>query len=48
MDILNKVKENLDVMRDRKFINDDFMLTNDYARELYHGSAEKMTIIDYH
>ena len=48
MDILNKVKENLDVMRDRKFINDDFMLTNDYARELYHGSAEKMPIIDYH
>ena len=31
-----------------KFINDDFMLTNDYARELYHESAEHMPIIDYH
>ena len=31
-----------------RFINDDFMLTNDYARELYHESAEKMPIIDYH
>ena len=30
------------------FINDDFMLTNDYARELYHQSAAKMPIIDYH
>ena len=48
MDILSKVKENLDVIRDRKFINDDFMLNNDCARELYHESAEKMPIIDYH
>lgn len=31
-----------------RFINDDFMLTNDYARELYHESADKMPIIDYH
>ena len=30
------------------FINDDFMLTNEFARELYHESAEKMPIIDYH
>ena len=30
------------------FINDDFMLTNEFARELYHDSAEKMPIIDYH
>ena len=30
------------------FINDDFMLTNDYARELYHQSAEGLPIIDYH
>lgn len=30
------------------FIHDDFMLSNDYARELYHGSAEAMPIIDYH
>ncbi len=32
----------------KKFIHDDFMLGNDYARELYHESAEKMPIIDYH
>ena len=30
------------------FINEDFMLTNDFARELYHESAEKMPVIDYH
>ena len=48
MDIISKVKENLDSIIDRKFINDEFMLTNDYARELYHESAEKMPIIDYH
>lgn len=30
------------------FINEDFMLTNDTARELYHRSAESMPIIDYH
>ena len=48
MDILSKVRESLDGVVDRKFINDDFMLTNDCARELYHGSAEKMPIIDYH
>ena len=30
------------------FINDDFMLTNDFARELYHKSAENCPIIDYH
>ena len=30
------------------FINDDFMLTNEYARELYHASAENQPIIDYH
>ena len=35
-------------MYDKPFIHDDFMLTNDYARELYHESAEKMPIIDYH
>jgi len=28
------------------FIHDDFMLTNDYARELYHESAENMPVID--
>src|SRR5574344_1729808 len=30
------------------FINKDFMLTCDAARELYHESAESMPIIDYH
>ena len=29
-------------------INDDFLLTTGPARELYHGYAEKMPIIDYH
>ena len=33
---------------EKHFIHDDFMLTNDFARELYHESAEKMPIIDYH
>ena len=35
-------------MDTKHFIHDDFMLTNDYARELYHESAENMPIIDYH
>ena len=30
------------------FINKDFMLQSDTARELYHSHAEKMPIIDYH
>ena len=30
------------------FINDDFLLTTDAAKELYHGHAAKMPIIDYH
>lgn len=30
------------------FINDEFLLENDYARELYHDSVAKMPIIDYH
>ena len=30
------------------FIHEDFMLSNEYARELYHGSAEDLPIIDYH
>ncbi len=30
------------------FINDDFLLTTKEARELFHGYAEKMPIIDYH
>lgn len=32
----------------RKFMNDDFLLGTDIARELYHGHAAKMPIIDYH
>ena len=32
----------------KSFIHEDFLLTNDYARELYHESAEHMPIIDYH
>ena len=30
------------------FINEDFLLSCDSARELYHGHAAKMPIIDYH
>ena len=30
------------------FINDNFMLQTETARELYHAHAEKMPIIDYH
>lgn len=36
------------ILDTKPFIHDDFMLTNDFARELYHESAEKMPIIDYH
>jgi glucuronate isomerase len=31
-----------------KFIDDNFLLTNKYAQELYHNHASKMPIIDYH
>lgn len=48
LDIFTKVKDSLDVAMDKKFINEDFMLSNAYARELYHESAENMPIIDYH
>lgn len=30
------------------FVNKDFMLSNDTARELFHGCAENLPIIDYH
>lgn len=30
------------------FIHEDFMLSNGTAKELFHGSAEAMPIIDYH
>lgn len=32
----------------KPFIHDDFLLTTPSARELYHGYAEAMPIIDYH
>ena len=31
-----------------KFINADFLLENEYARELYRNFAEKQPIIDFH
>lgn len=30
------------------FINENFMLSNETARRLFHGEAEKLPIIDYH
>ena len=36
MNIISKID---DMMKGKSFINDDFMLTNDYARELYHESV---------
>ncbi len=48
MDLVTKVKDSIEGAMDKKFINDDFMLTTPYARELYHESAETMPIIDYH
>ena len=45
MDIISKLDS---LVKGKSFINEDFMLTNDYARELYHESAEKLPIIDYH
>ena len=35
-------------MADRHFINDDFLLSSDAARQLYHDYAAEMPIIDYH
>lgn len=32
----------------KKFMDDDFLLTTDTAKELYHNYAEKLPIIDYH
>ena len=31
-----------------KYLGEDFLLTTKAARELYHGHAAKMPIIDYH
>ena len=30
------------------FIGDDFLLNTPWARQLYHGHAERMPILDYH
>ena len=30
------------------FVNENFMLTNKAAEELYHNSAKNLPIIDYH
>lgn len=32
----------------RAFLDDDFLLTNDTAKALFHNHAKKMPIIDYH
>ncbi|KSU11121.1 Uronate isomerase [Lactococcus lactis subsp. lactis] len=31
-----------------KFLSEDFLLTNESAKMLFHKHAEKMPIIDYH
>jgi len=35
-------------MQNPDFLYDDFLLESDVARELYHGHAAKMPILDYH
>ena len=32
----------------KQFMNEDFLLKTDAARDLYHTYAENMPIIDYH
>ena len=32
----------------KSFINEEFLLTTEAARRLYHGCAEDMPVIDYH
>ena len=32
----------------KPFVHDDFLLESDTARELYHGAAKDLPIIDYH
>ena len=32
----------------KKFMDEDFLLTTDVAKKLYHNYAEKMPVIDYH
>lgn len=38
----------LEVKNLKTFINEDFLLHNEYSKKLYHSYAEKMPIIDYH
>ena len=35
-------------MKMKAFMNEDFLLSNETARRLYHDYAAKMPIIDYH
>lgn len=35
-------------MKEKPYINNDFLLENEYAAELYHDFAAQMPIIDYH
>ncbi len=35
-------------MQSKPFFNEDFLLTNDFSRSLYHDYAKKLPIIDYH
>ena len=32
----------------KKFMDEDFLLTTETAKNLYHNYAEKLPIIDYH
>ena len=32
----------------KQFMDEDFLLSNETAKRLYHDYAEKMPIIDYH
>ena len=32
----------------KKFMDEDFLLTSDAAKKLYHDYAENMPIVDYH
>ena len=32
----------------KAFLDEDFLLDTDTAKELYHGTAERMPILDYH
>src|SRR5438094_7342968 len=36
------------VLKAKKFLDENFLLENETAQELYHGFAKDMPIIDYH